>query len=115
MAKNQGIKSRNLVHPNYRTGTGANRVQKAGVAQLGQHVGDHATAKGRTGYTGERLTSNAPTFDPVPYGNAVAASTQCGPGGSRRVMGSGSQGTHGSPAPGNAPKAPALWPGWERK
>ena len=91
MAKNQGIKSRNLVHPNYRTGSGANRVQKAGVAQLGQHVGDHATGRGATGYTGERLTSNAPTFDPVRYGNAVAASTECKPGGSRTIHPAGSQ------------------------
>jgi hypothetical protein len=36
----------------------------------------------------------------IPLGNAVAASTQCGVGGSRTVMRSGSQGFHGTANPG---------------
>jgi len=39
----------------------------------------------------------------VPLGNEVATNTVCGPGGSRTVMRSGSQSTHGAVNPGNAP------------
>jgi len=79
-----------------RLGAGVKRVHVAATNQrLGGKVGDHAINR-NTGYTGETLyNKSAPTFDPVRYGNAVAATTQCGPGGSRRVMGSGSQGTYG--------------------
>jgi hypothetical protein len=66
--------------------------------------GDHVTNKGGQGYTGERL-HNDRSFQPVPFGNEVAANTVCKPGGSRDVMPSGGQGTDGSvtgsrPAPG---------------
>jgi hypothetical protein len=65
-------------------------------------VGDHVTGKGATGYKGETLYNrSAPTFDPVRYGNAVSATTQCGPGGSRTVYKTGSQGVQGNPNPGN--------------
>jgi len=116
-SRNQGIQSKNKVMVGQRLGTGANRVHVAATNQrLGGKVGDHATASGATGYKGETLYNrNAGTFDPVRYGNAVAATTQCGPGGSRRVMGSGSQGTHGSPTPGNPPETKELWPGWGSK
>ena len=40
------------------------------------------------------------TMPQVPSGNAVAASTQCGPGGSRTIYARGVQGTHGAPAKG---------------
>jgi hypothetical protein len=107
MGKSQGIQSKNKVSVGQRLGTGANRVHVAATNQrLGGKVGDHATGKGSTGYKGETLYNrSAGTFDPVPYGNAVAATTTCGPGGSRRVMGSGSQGTHGA-VTGNTRSAP---------
>jgi hypothetical protein len=74
------------------------------VAQIGQAQGNHVTPYGgkSTPYTGERL-HNDRTFQPTEFGNAIAARTVCGPGGSREVMASGSQGQHGSAAPGNAP------------
>jgi hypothetical protein len=112
---NQGIQSKNKVRVPQRLGSGANRVQKAGVAQLGQHVGDHATNRGATGYTGERLTSNAPTFDPVRYGNEVAATTQCGVGGSRTIYKTGSQGVQGNPNPGKPMTAGDPLAPWARK
>jgi hypothetical protein len=39
----------------------------------------------------------------MPLGNKLAAKTVCGPGGSRDVHKSGSQGQQGAPAPGNPP------------
>jgi len=103
MGRNQGIQSRNKVSVGQRLGSGANRVHVAATNQrLGGKVGDHTTAQGATGYTGETLYNrNAPTFDPVKHGNEIAATTQCGPGGSRSVSKTGSQGVHGEPARGN--------------
>ena len=103
MSKNQGIQSRNKVSVGQRLGTGANRVHVAATNQrLGGKVGDPVTGKGATGYKGETLYNrSAPTFDPVRYGNAVSATTQCGPGGSRTVYKTGSQGVQGNPNPGN--------------
>ena len=69
----------------------------AGVAQKGQHVGDHVTNKGSTGYRGEPLFGGASFNSGVALGNEVASKTQCGPGGSRTVMKSGSQGQQGAP------------------
>jgi hypothetical protein len=69
---------------------------------IGNMQGDHITNKGRgTGYTGERLHNPDRNFQPTDFGNAIAARTVCGPGGSRQVMGSGSQGTHRSTNPGS--------------
>jgi len=83
-----------------RLGTGVKRVHVAATNQrLGGKVGDHTTDEGNTGYKGETLYNrNAPTFDPVRYGNATAAELSganagCGKG--RDVMRTGSQGVHG--------------------
>jgi hypothetical protein len=74
------------------------------VAQLGQHTGDHTTNRpGSSGYRGEPLHNNR-NFQPVPFGNEVAARTVCGPGGSREVLRSGGQGTHGSVAGERSPR-----------
>jgi hypothetical protein len=66
----------------------------AGVAQLGQRQGNHVTEQGATSYGGLEINAGGRGFDPVPQGNDLAEQTQCGPGGSRKVMGSGSQGQH---------------------
>jgi hypothetical protein len=96
-----GYGSRPHVEKPVRTGTGSRGTHPGGVAQLGQHTGDHTTNRpGSSGYRGEPL-HNDRSFQPVEFGNAIAARTQCGPGGSRQVMSSGSQGTHGSTNPGN--------------
>jgi hypothetical protein len=108
---------KNLVHPGVRTGSGANRVHVAATNQrLGGKVGDHVTGKGATNYKGETLYNrSAPTFDPVPYGNAVSASTVCGVGGSRTIYKTGGQGVQGNPNPGNPmPGGDPLTP-WSRK
>jgi hypothetical protein len=97
-----GIGMNKNVRPSVRTGSGSRGTHPGGVAQLGQHVGDKAThgdPKG-SGYRGEPLHNNR-SFQPVSFGNEVAANTVCKPGGSREVMSSGSQGTHGSVNPGS--------------
>jgi hypothetical protein len=44
------------------------------------------------------------SFQPVPYGNQLVNNVgKGGPGAGREVMACGSQGQHGSAAPGNAP------------
>jgi hypothetical protein len=108
MSKNQGIQSRNKVSVGQRLGTGANRVHVAATNQrLGGKVGDHVTNSGATGYKGETLYNrSAPTFDPVRYGNEVAATTVCGVGGSRTIHSTGGQGIHGDVAGSRGNPAP---------
>jgi hypothetical protein len=50
-----GPKSRNVVHPNIRTGSGSHSTTPGYVSQLGNKVGDHITGRGgkSTGYRGE--------------------------------------------------------------
>ena len=98
MGMNQGIKSKNVVEPRVRTGSGSRGTHPGGVAQLGQHVGDKAThgdPKG-SGYRGEPLHQNR-SFQPVPFGNSVALNVGKGGCGTGRTLHgqSGSQGTHG--------------------
>jgi hypothetical protein len=105
---------KNLVHPGVRTGSGANRVHVAATNQrLGGKVGDHVTGKGGTNYKGETLYNrSAPTFDPVRYGNEIAASTVCGVGGSRTIYKTGSQGQRGDGGPKLNPQDPMA--GWRK-
>ena len=96
-----GFGSRPHVEKPVRTGTGSRGTRPAGVAQIGNAWGNHATHEGRTDYTGERL-HNERNFQPVPFGNEVALNV--GPGGcgtGRTNYGqSGQQGCHG-PVAGN--------------
>jgi hypothetical protein len=86
--------ARNVVRKPVRTGAARQAAHVPGVAQQGQHVGSHATNKGDTGYKGEPLFKGQGY--PSRLGNEVAATTQCGVGGSRTIAKTGSQGTHGS-------------------
>jgi hypothetical protein len=104
MAKgDQGISSKNVVRPNVKTGRGNLGVSVGSVSQLGNKIGNHVTADGgkSTNYRGEGPIHQGPALRPVEMGNAVAASTVCGPGGSRTIYKSGSQDQYGS---GGAPK-----------
>ena len=67
----------------------ARAINPSGVAQLGQHVGDHIThVKGSTGYRGEPLVRGSGYSPPQgPTDNVKAV----GVGGGRTVMKSGSQ------------------------
>jgi hypothetical protein len=102
-----GIASRVNVQPRVRTGTGSHSTRPAGVSQIGYAVGDHSTHSAKsTGYRGERLHNPSKNFQPVPFGNQVAATTVCGVGGSRTTSHCGSQGVHGSTNPGMAGRNP---------
>jgi hypothetical protein len=71
--------------------------------------GDKVThVKGSTGYTGEKLHSPERNFQPTRFGNEIAANTQCGPGGSREVMRTGSQGQHGQVAGSSRPQGRGI-------
>ena len=97
-----GYGSRPHVEKSVRTGTGSRGTHPGGVAQLGQHTGDHTTNRpGTSGYRGEPLHNNR-SFQPVPFGNEVALNVgKGGPGTGRDVHASGSQGVHGGTNPGN--------------
>jgi hypothetical protein len=119
MAKHKpagGIRSKTVVHKPVRTGAAREHIQKAGVAQLGQMQGDHATNRGSTNNKGVGLIGpNKPIS--VKLGNEVALNVgKGGVGTGRKQYGqAGSQGCHGAPDPGDPmPKAKALWPGWEK-
>jgi len=102
-----GIASRNVKNVGYRPGPGARAVNKAWPAQVGISRGNRVQGGAEDGgghtlpLSGIRAEPyKGPSFNPVPQGNAVAAATVCGVGGSRTVYRSGSQGGMRSP---NAP------------
>src|SRR5260370_7738618 len=67
-----GPKSKNIVEPRVRTGTGSHSARPAGVSQIGTSWGNHVTTRGgsSTDYRGERL-HNEPSFQPVKFRNQV--------------------------------------------
>jgi hypothetical protein len=90
-----GYGSKNVVHPNVKTGRGNLGVSVGRTGQLGNMQGSHTTDGKETSYRGEGPIHQGPAFRPVEMGNAVAASTKCGPGGSRTIYRTGSQDQHG--------------------
>lgn len=106
-----GINSRVNVSVPVRTGAPARGISPGAVSQFGSSVGNHATDhRANLPYKGERyLEGKTPAGGAVPLGNAVAASTVCGVGGSRTVMRNSTQGTHGPTNPG-APNPSAKKP-----
>jgi hypothetical protein len=95
-----GIGMNKNVEKPVRTGAGAKAAHLGGVSQLGNKVGNHLTDKSATNFRGDPLFAG-PGYNPTKYGNEIAAKTVCGPGGSRTIYASGSQGTQGSVNPGN--------------
>jgi hypothetical protein len=99
-----GLGSSVVVQKPVRTGSGSASTRPAGVAQIGQAWGDHASdaKNANTGYRGERLHNPDRNFQPVKFGNEVALNVGAGgPGTGRTVMRSGSQSTHGPVDSGN--------------
>lgn len=95
-----GIGSRAMHAPTtYFTGQPSTKVSPKGVSQFGGSYGDHATGSGKVlrGAVEPVKVGSMPKGGPggVPLGSEVAASTVCGPGGSRTVMPSSTQGQHG--------------------
>jgi hypothetical protein len=82
----------------YFTGQPSQKISPGGVAQFGSAVGDHVagglSGGGRsTGYRGDQVK-----MGPLPnreLGNECAVRTVAGPGGSREVSRTGTQGQHG--------------------
>src|SRR6516165_10113546 len=105
--KGGGYGGRQHVEKPIRTGSGSRNARPAGVAQLGNAIGDHITNRpGSSGYRGEPLHGPAArNFQPTLFGNAKALDVgQGGCGTGRTLYGqAGSQGTHGQPAAGNPP------------
>jgi len=88
--------------------TRTNVVNPAAVDQLGQAMPDrmyqgHHVA----GNSAEQLFARSAAAA-TPMGNQVAAQTAARPGGSRTVMKSGSQGTHGPVIPDPAPRGAPM-------
>jgi hypothetical protein len=97
-----GYGSRPHVEKSVRTGTGSRGTHPGGVAQLGQHTGDHTTNRpGSSGYRGEPLHQDR-SFQPVPFGNEVALNVKGGgPGTGRTIYKTGTQCMTGAPDRGN--------------
>jgi hypothetical protein len=74
-----------------------NKISPKGVSQIGTTVVREAVEK-----------VNVDTMPQVKSGNAVAASTVAGPGGSRTIYPRGTQSQHGSPARGEMNRAPDV-------
>jgi hypothetical protein len=103
-----GIASNKVVQKPVMTGKSARQYHQGGVSQFGESVGNHITNKGTSNYKGDPVRGSfRPPGTPgsVPLGNQIAGNVGAGgPGKGRTLYGqSGMQGTHGSPAPGNAP------------
>jgi hypothetical protein len=87
-----GPGSRQVVQKPQRLGQPASGVSPGWASQLGAGISDHITNKSSTGYRGEKMMDGkVPGGGNQRLGNAVAASTVCGPGGSRTVHSCGSQ------------------------
>src|SRR5215469_12898723 len=97
-----GYHSRQHVEKPVKTGTGSKGTRPAGVAMFGQMQGSHVTHGKDSDYRGEKL-HNDKSFQPVPFGNAVALNVGKGGCGTGRTLygQAGSQGTHGATNPGS--------------
>jgi hypothetical protein len=82
------------VEPKYRTG-GPNRPAAVkGASQIGASQGAHVTERRRElDFSGvsKPVFDGGSALNPAPLGNQVAATTKCGPGGSRNIYRSGAQ------------------------
>jgi hypothetical protein len=101
MSGGGGQGSKNVVHPNVKTGLGNRAVNVGKTGQLGNMQGSHTTDGKERKYRGEGPLYRGAALRPAEMGNAVAAKTVCGVGGSRTIYKTGSQDQHGS---GGAPK-----------
>jgi hypothetical protein len=104
MKGNQGISSKNVVHPKVRTGSGSRGVRESGAESIGKSYGSHITNKSDTGYRGPKFHSDQVFHSGVKYGNEVALNVKGGgPGTGRTIYKTGSQcqtGTNpGNPRP----------------
>jgi hypothetical protein len=80
-----------------------NKISPRGVSQYGYATGSTLKREGSYTSTNSALPVSAGRASQVPSGNAVAASTICGPGGSRTVYRSGTNAVHGAVVQGHSP------------
>ena len=89
-----GAKRRVVVSKPVRKGPGAQAVNKRWVSQIGQSMGNHVSGieGGGRELRGVRADPyKGASFHGPGQGNAIAAATVCGPGGSRTVYKTGAQ------------------------
>ena len=99
-----GITGNKLVRVGVKGGSRSTQpVSPAGMSQYGTAQGGRIKGTGSfTGINSAKNVFEAKKADATPMGNAIAASTVCGPGGSRTVYRSGTNAVHG-PVAGPAP------------
>jgi hypothetical protein len=112
-ARSQGILSKHVVSKPVRSGPGARAINVKWPAQVGISRGNRVQggAEGGGGHTVPLSNIRAEpykgrSYNPIPQGNQVAASTQCRPGGSRVIHPAGGQ--HGLRSPPSRPRARAI-------
>jgi hypothetical protein len=92
MARNQGIKSRNVKQVPVRTGQPSYGVNVRSVSQVGQSLGDHATeGKSVMRPVEPYKDGRSPVGAGVPLGNLTSKTAGQGPGSGRTVSKCGSQ------------------------
>jgi hypothetical protein len=84
----------------YNAGYPAERINPRGVSQIGSNIGNHSTERSKILTGGVEPVRGRDLVRPgqPKLGNELAVSSVCGPGGSREVMRSGSQGQTGPAA-----------------
>jgi hypothetical protein len=80
-----------------------NVISPRGVSQLGYSTGSMMNGPASFTSKNSAFPMKAGTASQVPSGNAVAASTVCGVGGSRTIYKSGTQQVHGPVVQGQSP------------
>jgi hypothetical protein len=115
-----GLGSKNVVRPGYKSGPGARAANVRWTSQIGASQGNRAqnALDGGGGVVLKGIRAQpfkGPNFNPVPQGNAVAASSVCGVGGSRTIIRTGGQGQHGPVNRGNPAPKGELFPGFPTK
>jgi hypothetical protein len=97
-----GLTSNKLVRPGVKAGpANTNVISPRGVSEYGYATPGKMRQGAHSGQNTAQPVKTG-TASQVPSGNAVAAATVAGPGGSRTVYRAGVQGTHG-PVAGPAP------------
>jgi hypothetical protein len=104
-----GIQGKNVTSVSVKPGKPTtNVISPRGVSELGRAVGDRLNREGsHTGVKDAQKVFQG-TAPQVPSGNAAAASTVAGPGGSRQVYPSGFQSLHGDVVKGSTSN-PGDW------
>ena len=107
-----GPRSKNIVEPRVRTGTGSKGTRPGGAEGIGKSYGSHITNKSDTGYRGPQFYTGKQFQSGVKFGNELALNSKSAPGQGRDIHPAGGQGCHGTPAQGERglPSTKGQWP-----